>query len=73
LAYGVAAACHPLEYMVCEGVVPEALEYEPQTLAGRGLIQGIECGDQLTFVNRRRQIVRDAGDGLQAPHNSLMS
>jgi hypothetical protein len=54
LAYGVAAACHPLEYMVCEGVVPEALEYESQTLAGGSLIQGIECGDQSTSVNRRK-------------------
>jgi hypothetical protein len=73
LAYGVAAAYPPLEYMVCEGVVPEILEYEPQALAGRGLIQGVECGDQLTFLNRRRQIARDADDGLQAPHGSLMS
>jgi len=73
LAYGVAAACRPLEYMVSEGVIPKALEYEPQTLAGRGLIQGIERGDHVTFVNRRRQIARDAGHGLQAPHNSLMS
>jgi hypothetical protein len=72
-AYGVAAAYHPLEYMVCEGVVPEILEYKPQALAGRGLIQGVECGDQLTFLNRRRQIARDADDGLQAPHGSLMS
>jgi hypothetical protein len=73
LAYGVAAASDPLEYMVSEGVIPEALEYEPQTLAGRGLIQGVECGDQLAFLNRRRQIARDAGDGLQPPHSSLMS
>lgn len=73
LAYGVAAASDPLEYMVSEGVIPEALEYEPQTLAGRGLIQGIECGDQPTSVNRRRQIARDTSDGLQAPHNGLMS
>jgi predicted transcriptional regulator len=28
LAYGVAAACHPLEDVVSEGVIPEALDYE---------------------------------------------
>jgi len=59
--------------MVCEGVVPEALEYESQTLAGRGLIQGIECGDQRASVNRRRQVARDTSDSLYAPHRGLMS
>jgi len=50
LAYGVEAARHPLEYMVLRGVVPETLN-RIQTLAGRGLIQGIECGDQLTLAS----------------------